>query len=152
MAKYEKTSDYIEDEIRSIFMKTGLDNFIYLTILSKNKAKNVFEMSKADSITEYMINQTDVLRLVVYEEAYELIGKVNREILLEAMFANIDYDTEKEKMFINKNIADGLILLRNKYTDKELFDAYEASRLVIQQIEDKANAAKEERKKKVQQD
>ena len=148
MAKFEKTSDYIEDEIRSLFMNTGLDNFIYLTIISKNKAKTVFDISKADSITEYMINQTDVLRLVVYEEAYELLGKEKRDILLKAMFANIDYDTEKEKLILNKNILDGLVALRNEYSDKDLLDAYEASRLIIQQIEDKANAAKEQRKKK----
>lgn len=150
MSKFFKTTPEYEEEIRERFEKTRMDNFIQLNVFSTKKAKNVIEISRADKATEYMLKQDDILRLCVYEEAYELMAE-KRFKFLDLIFAGVNYDTEKEKIILDKDLMNCFLDTRraqglSDQDAKELIDIIELSKIVIEQLEEKEKKEREERK------
>lgn len=127
---------------------------VCLKVISTPKAKQVLKVSKASPTTEYLIREQDVITLVVYEEAWDRLSELNRELLLKGVFSVISYDTEHEKLIIdNRPYADLFNMRHAKDANgKEYLDMYdntlETAALVIQQIDDEEKQRKEEEKQR----
>jgi hypothetical protein len=143
MAKIFKTSDDIAELAQDKFEDTGLAQMgINLKVLSVTKSKNILKVSKAGAILHDLTGK-DVI-LVVYEEAFDRLSDEYKDRLMEGVISNISYDTDKDKLNVETDIAKELFRMRRKY--ENYIDIMEASYLVINQIEEEEKERKEAEK------
>ena len=141
--KFFETSEDIKELIQNKFEGTGLDQLgINLKIVSVTKGKNVLKASKAGATVQYLTKKDAIL--TVYEEAFDRMSDEMKEKLIEGCISNISYDTEKDKLNVEGDVAKEIFRMRRKYDD--YVDVMESAYIVIQQIEDEEKQRKEEEK------
>jgi len=143
MAKFFETSQDIAELVQSKWEETGLAQMgIELKLISVTKAKNVLKASKAGATINYLTKKDAFL--IIYEEAFDRLSDEYKERILEGALSNISYDTEKDKLNVENDIAKELFRMRRKY--ENYVDIMEASYGVINQIEEEEKERKEAEK------
>ena len=143
MAKFFETSQDIAELVQSKWEDTGLAQMgIELKLISITKAKNVLKASKAGATINYLTKKDAFL--IIYEEAFDRLTDEYKEKIIEGALSNISYDTEKDKLNVESDIAKELFRMRRKY--ENYVDIMEASYLVISQIEEEEKERKEAEK------
>ena len=143
MAKFFETSQDIAELVQSKWENTGLAQMgIELKLISVTKAKNVLKASKAGATINYLTKKDAFL--IIYEEAFDRLSDEYKERILEGALSNISYDTDKDKLNVETDIAKELFRMRRKY--ENYVDILEASYLVINQIEEEEKERKEAEK------
>jgi hypothetical protein len=143
MAKFFETSQDIAELVQSKWENTGLAQMgIELKLISVTKAKNVLKASKAGATINYLTKKDAFL--IIYEEAFDRLSDEYKERILEGALSNISYDTDKDKLNVETDIAKELFRMRRKY--ENYVDIMEASYLVINQIEEEEKERKEAEK------
>lgn len=141
--KFFETSQDIAELVQSKWENTGLAQMgIELKLISVTKAKNVLKASKAGATINYLTRK-DVF-LVIYEEALDRLSDEFKEKLIEGALSNVSYDTDKDKLNVETDIAKEMFRMRRKY--ENYIDIMETSYLTIEQIEDEERQKKEEEK------
>jgi hypothetical protein len=141
--KIYETSKDIAELCQAKWMETGLAQMgIELKLLSVTKAKNVLKASKAGATINYLTKKDAFL--IIYEEAFDRLSDEYKERLIEGALSNISFDTEKDKLNVESDIAKELFRMRRKY--ENYIDIMEASYLVINQIEEEEKERKEAEK------
>lgn len=144
MKIYETSAD-IAELCQAKWEETGLAQMgIELKLLSVTKAKNVLKASKAGATINYLTKKDAFL--IIYEEAFDRLSDEYKERILEGALSNISYDTDKDKLNVETDIAKELFRMRRKY--ENYVDIMEASYLVINQIEEEEKERKEAEKAK----
>jgi hypothetical protein len=145
MAKIFETSQDIAELAQDKFEETGLPQMgINLKVLSITKSKNVLKVSRANATTHFLTDK-DVI-LIVYEEAFDRLSDEFKNKLMEGAISNISYDTEKDKLNVENDIAKEMFRMRRQH--ENYVDVVETSYLVVEQIEDEEKRRKEEEKLK----
>lgn len=145
MAKIFETSQDIAELAQDKFEETGLPQMgINLKVLSITKSKNVLKVSRANATTHFLTDK-DVI-LIVYEEAFDRLSDEFKNKLMEGAISNIGYDTEKDKLIVESDIAKEIFRMRRKH--ENYVDVVETSYLVVEQIEDEEKRRKEEERLK----
>ena len=145
MAKFFETSQDIAELVQSKWEETGLAQMgIELKLISVTKAKNVLKASKAGATINYLTKKDAFL--IIYEEAFDRLSDEYKEKIIEGALSNISYDTDKDKLNVETDIAKELFRMRRKY--ENYIDIMEASYLVINQIEEEEKERKEAEKAK----
>lgn len=143
MAKFFETSQNIAELVQSKWEETGLAQMgIELKLISVTKAKNVLKASKAGATINYLTKKDAFL--IIYEEAFDRLSDEYKEKIIEGALSNISYDTDKDKLNVETDIAKELFRMRRKY--ENYIDIMEASYLVINQIEEEEKERKEAEK------
>ena len=143
MAKFFETSQDIAELVQSKWENTGLAQMgIELKLISVTKAKNVLKASKAGATINYLTKKDAFL--IIYEEAFDRLSDEYKERIIEGALSNISYDTDKDKLNVETDIAKELFRMRRKY--ENYIDIMEASYLVISQIEEEEKERKEAEK------
>lgn len=143
MAKLFETAADIAELAQEKFEDTGLAQMgINLKVLSTTKAKNVLKVSRASATTHYLTDK-DII-LVIYEEAFDRLSDEFKSELMEGAFSNVSYDSEKDKLNVEGDIAKEMFRMRRQH--ENYVDVMETSYLVIEQIEDEEKRKKEEEK------
>lgn len=141
--KFFETSEDIAELCKSKWEETNLAQMgIELKLLSVTKAKNILKASKAGATINYLTRK-DVF-LVIYEEAFDRLSDEFKEKLIEGALSNVSYDTDKDKLNVETDIAKEMFRMRRKY--ENYIDIMETSYLTIEQIEDEERQKKEEEK------
>jgi hypothetical protein len=156
MAKlFIKTSDDVYGFINNVWQNTGCAKVgVNLKVISTPKAKQVLKLSKASAITESLIHEEDVITLVVYEEAWDMLSELNKLLLIKGIFSLVSYDMDHDKVVIDNRPYADLFNMRHSIDEngKEYLDIYdntlETASMVIQQIEDEERQRKEEEKER----
>lgn len=144
MKIYETSAD-IAELCQAKWEETGLAQMgIELKLLSVTKAKNVLKASKAGATINYLTKKDAFL--IIYEEAFDRLSDEYKDRILEGALSNISYDTDKDKLNVETDIAKELFRMRRKY--ENYVDIMEASYLVINQIEEEEKERKEAEKAK----
>ena len=117
---------------------------INLKVMSVTKAKDVLKITRANATTQFLTKNEDLITLFVYEEAFDRLSDEYKHILMEGIFSNVSYDTEKEKLNVDGSRYGELFRMRRKYP--HYVDIAEAAEIVIQQIEEEEKQRKEEEK------
>ena len=104
----------------------------------------MLKVSRAGAILNKLTNN-DVI-LVVYEEAFDRLSDEYKEKLMEGAISNISYDTDKDKLNVESDIAKEIFRMRRKFDNYT--DIMEASYIVMEEIEDEERRRKEEEKLK----
>ena len=145
MAKIFETSQDIAELAQNKFDETPLSDLgINLKILSTTKSKSILKVSRANATTQFLTNK-DVI-LIIYEEAFDRLSDEFKNKLMEGAISNVSYDTEKDKLNVEGDIAKEMFRMRRKY--ENYVDAMETAYLVIQQIEDEEKERKEAEKQR----
>jgi hypothetical protein len=143
MAKLFETSNDIKELIQNKFDETGLSNYgINLKILSITKNKNILKASRASATVQYLTNKDAIL--VVYEEALDKLSDDYKIKLIEGALSNIAYDTEKDRLNVESDLALDMFRMRQKYDNSVA--VLETSYLVMEQIEEEEKEKKEAEK------
>ena len=143
MAKFFETSQDIAELVQSKWENTGLAQMgIELKLISVTKAKNILKASKAGATINYLTKKDAFL--IIYEEAFDRLSDEYKERIIEGALSNISYDTDKDKLNVETDIAKELFRMRRKY--ENYVDIMEASYLVINQIEEEEKERKEAEK------
>ena len=143
MAKFFEASQDIAELVQSKWENTGLAQMgIELKLISVTKAKNVLKASKAGATINYLTKKDAFL--IIYEEAFDRLSDEYKEKIIEGALSNISYDTDKDKLNVETDIAKELFRMRRKY--ENYIDIMEASYLVINQIEEEEKERKEAEK------
>ena len=143
MAKFFKTSEDIANMIQDIFENTSLPQMgVELKVISITKAKNVLKASKASATVHYLTNNDAVL--IVYEDALDRLSDEYKVKLIEGALSNISYDTDKDKVAVESDIAKEMFRMRKKY--ENYVDILETSYIIIDEIEEEEKQRKEEEK------
>jgi hypothetical protein len=141
--KFFETSADIAELAQSKWEETGLAQMgVDLKIISITKARNVLKTSKAGATVNYLTKKDAIL--VIYEEAFDRLSDEYKEKLMEGAISNISYDSEKDKLNVENDIAKEIFRMRRKYPN--YVDIMEASYIVIEEIEDEERRRKEEEK------
>ena len=113
MAKIFETDIEIVDLAETVYSETGLDKMGFtLKVMSVTKSKDLLKVSKANATTEFLVNDTDIITLYVYEDAFKRLGEDYMRVLMEGAFSNVYYDTEKEKLMIDNTRYGEFIRMR----------------------------------------
>lgn len=146
MKKLFESSEYVVEGIKNEFSSCGLEAYgINLKVISTVKAKNIISVAKASATTEFVSKQDTMLIVTVYEAAFERLDENGQKIFIEAALSNVSYDSEKDKLNIDNNVANMLHRMRHKYGNG-ILDILELNELIVQQIEDEEKEAKEAKK------
>lgn len=143
--KIFETSQDILELAQNKFEETSLPQIgINLKVLSVTKAKSILKVSRASAITHALTNK-DII-LTVYEEAFDRLSDEFKNKLMEGVLSNVSYDTEKDKLNVEGDIAKEMFRMRRKY--ENYVDMVETAYIVIETIEDEERRRKEEEKLK----
>lgn len=145
MAKIFETSADIAELAQDKFEETGLPQMgVNLKVLSVAKSKTVLKVSRANATTHFLTNK-DVI-LLIYEEAFDRLSDEFKNKLMEGAISNISYDSEKDKLNVDGDIAKEIFRMRRKYDN--YVDVAETAYLVIEQIVEEEKQRKEEEKQR----
>lgn len=145
MAKLFETSEDIVELAENKFEETGLAQIgINLRIMSVPKAKDILKISRANATTEYLTNSDDLITLFVFEQAFDRLSDEQKNLLMEGVFSNVAYDTEKDKLIVDNSRYGEFIRMRRKY--ENYGDIIEVSTMVIEEIAEEEKRRKEEEK------
>ena len=141
--KIYETSEDIAELARNKFAETYLEQVgINLNIISVTKSKSVLKVSKASAVLRHLTNK-DVI-LTVYEDAFDRLSDEAKAILMEGALSNVSFDTEKDKLNVDSDIAKEIFRMRTKYDN--YVDILEASYIVASEIEEEEKKRKAEEK------
>lgn len=93
---FEDTQALYDEKIKAV----GLDQFINITVVVNNTAKELFKVNKANDLLKYRTGD-DVL-IVLNEKIFEQLTDVQKHIVVEDSLASIHFDTEKDRLIITK--------------------------------------------------
>lgn len=100
MAKYEEPFEETIDLYNQLIEQAGLSNFVNITILTNNKAKEIFKVNKANELLKYRTG--DDIIIVLNEKIFDQLTEEQRVIVAEESLASIHFDSEKDKIIISK--------------------------------------------------
>ena len=144
MAKIFKTSEDIVELIENQFADCGLESYgLNLKVLSVAKSKDLITVAKESATTEFLSKSQDLITLTVYETLFDRLDKETQLMLVDMYMSGIFYDSEKDKIVVDKNPLNLIINARRKYGNS-ILDKIELVQTVIQEM------AEEEKEKKRQ--
>ena len=148
MAKFEEPFEDTQDLFNEVIKTAGLDQYVNITILANNKAKEIFKINKANDLLKHRTG--DDIIIVLNERIFEGLTDEQRRIVIEESLASIHYDMENDKLVISKPD----VVTFSGVLAKHTFDKWEALRESIKtlyaaekQVEDEAANATSKGKK-----
>lgn len=142
MGKFFKSSDDVIELIDGKFDECGLASYgLNLKVISTTKSKDLFSVSKESVKTEFLTSTIDLITVIVNENVFDRLDEDSKNMLIEMVLSGISYDSEKDKIFVDKNQINLILNMRRKYGDV-ILDKIELVQHIFNEI------AEEEREKK----
>lgn len=140
MAKYDDVYEDVGKMFVDAFAATDLERYgLRLRTISVGPTqKEIIKPAKAGDLVKYL-NNIDII-LFINETVFDKLEQVSKLLLIEEAMARISYDTEKEKLTIDKGDVHSPSLFLQKHT----LDAYLAVQANVSQV---LEQMKEEAKK-----
>ena len=149
MSKIFTTSNDIVELIENQFVETGLEPYgINLKILSTVKSKELMTVTKESAKTEYLSKSRDLITLTVYEALFDRLDDESKNMLTEMYLSGVSYDSEKDKILVDKNPVNLILNMRRKYGD-DILNKVELVQMVMQEmIEEEKEKKRQEKEAK----
>jgi hypothetical protein len=146
MAKYSQASENIENLVVDISNELGLINYgVDFQPLCVNKAKEVCKIVKANGLAEYASNREDLVFVLCYEDAFDLVDEKTQYMWLRMEMEKVAYDTEKDKMVLGCPQITVPVGVYEKYKEVAV-DAALLGQYTIAQIKEKEKEEAAQRK------
>jgi hypothetical protein len=98
MAKFEEPFEDTQALFTEVISDAGLHLNVNITLLTNNKAKDLFKINKANELLKYRTND-DVI-IILNEKIFEQLPDEQKRIVVEEAVAYISYDSENDKVVI----------------------------------------------------
>lgn len=141
MAKYSRCEEDVQKLVHEVASELGLEQFMDFEALYVPKAKEVVSVSRASELTQYLSNRDDLIILVIYQKAFDLVEEKTQYMWIRMAMEQIYFDTEKDKIIIGKDNITLPISFVNKY-EKLAIDTALSSYYTIAQIQEKEKEEK----------
>jgi hypothetical protein len=100
MARYEEPFEDTTDLYDKYLEKAGLTTYINVTVLTNNKAKDIYKVNKANELLKYRTG--DDIIIVINENVLDRLDDADKEMVIEESISSIHYNTEKDRIEISK--------------------------------------------------
>jgi hypothetical protein len=155
MGKLSIASPEIEKLVQDVAKEMGLTlSGLEFQALCTNKAKEVVKVSKAGEVAEIMSDKENLIIVIVYENAFDLVDEKTRYMWIRMALDCVSYDLEKDKVSLNAPTLTMTLSCYQKFGNVATQHA-ELALHTIQQLEDlekqrkaEAKASKTKRKKR----
>jgi hypothetical protein len=144
MGKFEEPFEDTQAMYTQAISNAGLANNVNITVLTNNKAKEIFKVNKAGDLLHYRTGD-DVI-IVINEAVLEALTPEQQVIVVEESLAAISYDAEKETIVIGKPDVQTFSGVLAKHT----FATWNTLRESIKSVYDAAKQEEEDRKAAVE--
>jgi hypothetical protein len=131
MAKFEQPFEDTQDLYDQAIERAGLSNYVNITILANNKAKEIFKVNKASDLLKFRTG--DDIIIVINEKIFDQLEDAQKIIVVEESLASISYDTENDKLVISKPDVTTFSGILGKHT----FETWNTLRESIKSLYDK---------------
>ena len=128
MAKYEEPFDDTQEIFDGVIANAELDRYVNIKLLSDNKSKTITKVVKANPLLKFETKND--LYIFVNEQIFEQLEDWQKVIVAEEALAGVYFDTEKDKLEINKGDVETFSGLLSKYG----YDRYEVVRESIKTL------------------
>ena len=134
MAKVFKTSEDIVELVENKFSETGLEPYgINLKILSTVKSKDLMTVAKESAKTEFLSKSNDLITITIYEALFDRLDDEAKDMLTEMYLSGISYDSDKDKITVDKNPVNLILNMRRIYGD-DILNKVELVQMVMQEM------------------
>lgn len=152
MAKIFKTSEDIVELIENQFAESGLESYgLTLKIMSTAKSKDVITVAKESAKTEFLSKSNDLISVIVNENVIDRMDDESKNMIIEMYLSGISYDSEKDKVTVDKNPINLILNMRRKYGD-DILNKVELVQMITQELieeeKERKRAEKEAKKAK----
>lgn len=100
MAKFEEPFEDTSSLFNQVIDAANLANFINIRILSNNKLKEIYKVAKCSEIEKFKTG--DDINIFVNEKIFDKLNPEQKLLVAEESIASISFDTENDKIVINK--------------------------------------------------
>ena len=148
MAKYEEPFEDTQSLFNEVIDAAGLSQFVNITVLTNNKAKEIFKINKANELLKYRTGD-DVI-IVLNEKIFEQLPADQKRIVVEEAIAFISFDSENDKLVITTPYFMAHTGILRKHTFAVIDVVRESIKTFYQaekQAEEESKAATEKAKK-----
>lgn len=137
--KFFESDDQIVKLITERAVANGLTECgVNVQVMSTTKQKEVIKVGKASDPTEFLTKTDNAVQLFVYEEVFLELDEELQKFLVEFAFDGVYYDSDKDRVMLEKNPYVPLFDLRHKYGERA-DELLEAAYLAVKQKADKNN-------------
>jgi len=137
--KFFESDDQIVKLITERAVVNGLTECgVNVQVMSTTKQKEVIKVGKASDPTEFLTKTDNAVQLFVYEEVFLELDEELQKFLVEFAFDGVYYDSDKDRVMLEKNPYVPLFDLRRKYGERA-DELLEAAYLAVKQKADKNN-------------
>lgn len=141
MSKFVEVSDETQEVFDSVINEYNLYNFMNIYLRGVEKQKGVVKVQKLSALGEEIAKKPGTVVITIAEEVFENLSPEQQLIVAEDAIAQIEYDSEKDRITLAQPQIQMSLGCWKKYGN-ELANAYEICCLTAQQIEEKKNEAK----------
>ena len=100
MAKFEECFESTQELFTKVIENADLHRYINIAVLTNNKAKELFTVTKTNDLLKYRTN--DDVVIILNERIFEQLTDEQQLIVVESAIAYVSYDNEKGKVVITK--------------------------------------------------
>jgi hypothetical protein len=100
MARYEEPFEDTTDLYKKHLENAGLTTYINVTVLTNNRAKDIYKVNKANELLKYRTG--DDIIIVINENVLDKLDDADKEMVIEESISSIHYNAEKDKIEISK--------------------------------------------------
>lgn len=135
--KFFETDDQIKEMVINKFKELGLEGCgIKLQVISTTKQKDVVKVVKTSEPTEFLTDTNHAIQIFIYEDVFSnMLDDEARNFILEFAFDSVWFNSDKDKVMIEKNPYQPLFDMRKKYGDRA-DELLESTYIAIKQHED----------------
>ncbi|MBP5722798.1 MAG: hypothetical protein J6X18_04400 [Bacteroidales bacterium] len=147
MAKYSRELDEaLEKKVKDLAAAAGLrEQGITIEPIALNSKKSYGEVIKANELVTLFTGDSDMVCVAINERLFLELDDQSQNVLIESLLSQVWYDSEKEKIMINKPELQVGLGMYHKYKEVAV-QKLELAYYTLQQLEDKRKAEKEAKK------
>lgn len=149
MPTLEQPFEETQTLFNQVILNAGLNTTVNITILTNNRAKEIFKVSKCGISEKHKTN--DDVNIYINEQIMDGLTPEQRLIVAEEAIACISYDVDNEKLIISKPDVVTFSGILSKHTFKTwdvLRESIKTLYAAEKQAEDERKAATEKASKK----
>jgi len=147
MAKFFDASDESIKLFNELLKSTSIPTFIKFKVLSVEKQKQLYKVSKANDVLNHLTGYDFVICL--NEQLFEQLELDQQKIVLDEALAHIVYDGSSDKVSLSKPDVVTFSGIISKYSVKEYLRVKECIDAMLKQQEEKEKEKKANKKSKI---
>ncbi len=149
MAKFEQPYEETQALFNQVIVNAGLNNKVNITVLTNNRAKEIYKITKANELLNYRTGDDYIV--VINEKIMDGLTPEQRLIVVEESLASVSYDMDKDVIVTSKPDVVTYSGILGKHTFKTwnvLRESIKTLYAAEKQAEDERKASTEKANKK----